>query len=154
MMKYRFLGLGLCALAAAVPFACNDRGSKKPDTTPDQPPFITVTPKAAATIRQIIAEQLQPPPKVYLRVRVVPGGRQGFMHKVDLDTVVSAEDQVCETAGVSVVTFKRQAEMLRGTQVDFGEENGKRGFKVENPNFTGEWAKKWLAALEKEKDIK
>jgi Fe-S cluster assembly iron-binding protein IscA len=43
---------------------------------------------------------------------------------------------------------------LKGTQVDFGEENGQQGFKVDNPNFKGESAKRWLAILEMEKDVK
>jgi iron-sulfur cluster assembly accessory protein len=157
--------LALCASAAVVLLGCNEnsnsepRGSSPPAPTvnpgaaPIKSPAITVTPKAAATIRQLIADQPSGS-KLYLRVRVVPGGCQGFMHKLDLDPDVSGEDQVCESAGVSVVTFKRQAEMLSGTQVDFGEENGKQGFKVDNPNFKGESAKRWLAVLEKEKDIK
>jgi len=120
-------------------------------------PVVTVTPKAAAMIKQHVAELRDEIPnggKLYLRVRVVPGGCQGFMHKLDLDLKVSAENQVCESGGVSVVTFRSQGEMLRGTEVDFGEENGKQGFKVENPNFKGEDAKKWLAVLEREKDVR
>lgn len=119
----------------------------------DEPPVVTLTPKAAAMIAQHTAE-LSPTSKVYLRVRVVPGGCQGYMHKLDLDAEVTAADHVGRSEGVSVVTFKRQIEMLRGSQIDFGEENGKQGFKVENPNFKGEGAKKWLTILERETDIK
>ena len=114
---------------------------------------MTVTPKAAAMIHQHAAE-LPKGSKVYLRLRVVPGGCQGFMHKLDLDADVSADDHVCESGGVSVVVFKRQLEMLRRAQVDFGDDDGKQGFKVENPNFKGEGARNWLAVLEGEKDIK
>ena len=117
------------------------------------PPAVTVTPKAAAMVHQYAAE-MPKGSKVYLRLRVVPGGCQGFMHKLDLDADVSADDHVCESAGVSVVVFKRQLEMLRRAQVDFGEVDGKRGFQVENPNFEGEGASKWLTVLEGEKDTK
>lgn len=127
--------------------------SPSPVPKSDVPPAVTVTPKAAAMIQQHTAE-LPKGSRLYLRVRVVPGGCQGFMHKLDLDSDVSADDHICESGGVGVVAFKRQLEMLRGTQVDFGEEDGKQGFKVENPNFKGEGAKKWLAVLEGEKDIK
>jgi iron-sulfur cluster assembly protein len=125
----------------------------KAAATADEAPLITVTPKAAATINQIIAEK-GPTAKPFLRVRVIPGGCQGFLHKLDLDLDTSSADHVCESRGVRVVLFKRQMEMLRGVEVDFGEENGQLGFKIENPNFKGESAKKWLALLEKEKDIK
>lgn len=118
-----------------------------------EPAAVTLTQKAAAVIRQYIAEQPQGS-KLYMRVRVVPGGCKGFMHKIDLDSDVSADDHVGESAGVSVIASKRQLKMLQGTQVDFAEENGEQGFKVENPNFKGEGAKKWLAVLDKQKDIK
>jgi iron-sulfur cluster assembly accessory protein len=117
-----------------------------------EPPLVTVTPKAARAINQNIAG-LPEGSKLYLRVRVVPGGCQGFMHKLDLDPAISDADRVWESEGISVVASARQVEMLRGTRVDFGEENGQQGFKIENPNFKGEATKKWLALLENEKDV-
>src|SRR5262249_46357729 len=119
----------------------------------DELPAISLTAKAAATLHTIIANQ-GGIGKCVLRVRVVPGGCQGFMHKLDLDPNTSSEDHLCESRGIKVAIFKRQFDMLRGTEIDFGQENGKEGFKVENPNFKGEWTKKWLALLEKEKDVK
>lgn len=166
MTRNRCLSLALCASAAAVLLGCTDRPTSEAPGSPPAPaesknsgaaavesPGVTVTPKAAATIRQLITDQ-PTAGRLYLRIRVVPGGCQGYLHKLDLDPGVSPEDQVCESAGVRVVTLKRQAEMLRGTRVDFGEEDGKRGFKVENPNFEGEAAKKWLAVLKKETEVK
>jgi Fe-S cluster assembly iron-binding protein IscA len=70
------------------------------------------------------------------------------MHKLDLDTAVNAEDHTFEASGVHVAILKRQVEMLRGAQVDFGRENDKEGFKVKNPNFEGEAAKRWLSVLQ------
>jgi len=118
-----------------------------------EPAAVTLTQKAAAMICQYIAEQPQGG-KLYMRVRVVPGGCQGYMHKIELDSDVSADDHVGKSAGVSVVAFKLQLKMLQGAQVDFVEENGEQGFKVENPNFKGEGARKWLAVLEEQKDMK
>jgi tetratricopeptide (TPR) repeat protein len=40
--------------------------------------------------------------------------------------------------------------MVHGSVVDYGQENGKQGFKVQNPNFEGEAAKKWLSLLNAE----
>jgi iron-sulfur cluster assembly accessory protein len=167
MKNFRFVGFTLCALTAILILGCNESpdgvqvksaapsvlATEKPVVKPSDPPLVRVTPKAAATIRDIVASQGVPGTQ-YLRLRVVPGGCQGFMHKLDLDPVVSPEDYTCESAGVKVVVFLRQKEMLRGADVDFGEVDGKQGFKIENPNFKGEAAKKWLAQLEKEKDVR
>lgn len=152
-------------LAASVLFSCqgclpSDADHPKPTVAPatipsprPDEPVVTVTPKAAAMVRQYAAGQ-PGGEKLYLRIRVVPGGCQGFMQKLDLDPDVSPADQIWESEGVRVVVFRRQVEMLRGAVVDFGDADGKQGFTVENPNFKGDWMKKWQSALESEKDVK
>lgn len=92
--------------------------------------------------------------KLYLRVRVVPGGCQGYLHKLDLDPKVTAEDYIFETDGITVVVFQRQAEMLRGSRVDYVEKEDQRGFTVDNLNFAGDWTGKWLSLLQQEQDVK
>jgi iron-sulfur cluster assembly protein len=119
----------------------------------DKLPAVSLTPEAAARVKAIMADADRTG-KCVLRLRVVPGGCQGFMHKLDLDLDTSAEDYLCESRGIKVALFKRQLGMLRGTEVDFVRRNDEEGFKVENPNFKGECAKKWLTLLEKEKDVK
>jgi iron-sulfur cluster assembly protein len=117
----------------------------------DEPPLVTVTPKAAAVIAQIIENVGKDGPtgKVYLRLRVLPGGCSGFLHKLDLDPVASTStDYVCESEGVKVVVWKSQVEMLRGVKVDHGEKGGQTGFIIVNPNLDGESVKKWLPKLE------
>jgi iron-sulfur cluster assembly protein len=165
MKVCHFVDFMFCTFALALLVGCSEspagvqakspasaaRPLEKPIVTTVQPPLVSVMPKAAARVKEIVAGQ-GVVETLYLRLRVVPGGCQGFMHKLDLDTVVSPEDYSCESAGVKVVVFQRQKEMLRGAEVDFGEVDGQHGFKVENPNFKGEAAKKWLAILEKEKD--
>jgi iron-sulfur cluster assembly protein len=162
MTALRFWAFSL--LITTFLIGCNE----SPDPRPKSPPlpsksagpisavsqqlFVSVTSKAAAAIRQIVLDQ-GVTEKCYLRLRVVPGGCQGFMHKLDLDRQVSPEDELCHSNGITVVVFRRQVEMFRGTQVDFGEVDGKEGFKIENPNFKADSAKKWLAALQAEKDI-
>ena len=121
-------------------------------TAPELEPVVTVTTAAAAAVREH-AQQF-PGETLYLRVRVVPGGCQGFMHKLDLDAAKSDEDVVGESGGVGVVVSARQVEMLRGTRVDFGEEKGNRGFIVDNPNFKGDAAKKSIDALTGQADTK
>jgi iron-sulfur cluster assembly protein len=171
MRTVRCQVLSLCVSAAAVvpgwgggaapglaaPPSPASSADQRPAATPDGRPVLTVKPKAAAEVRRIITEQQRQggvPEKIYLRVRVVPGGCQGFQHKLDLDPRVSREDLTFESGGVRVVVFKRQVEMLRGAEVDYVDAPDKRGFAITNPNFRGEAAKKWLPLLAMEKDVK
>jgi iron-sulfur cluster insertion protein len=119
----------------------------------EQPPLIALTPEAAMSVKRIIKELGVTDP-CHLRVRIVAGGCCGFLHKLDLDPVVSAEDHTFVSSGVPVVIWKRQIDMLRGTRVGYGVENGKAGFTVKNLNFEGEALKKWLPVLQKDKDAK
>lgn len=106
-------------------------------TKPDLTSLITVTPRAAAEVKRIMAEQAAggAEEKLYLRVRVVGGGCSGFQHKLDLDPTVNEKlDDTFETHGVGVVVDKRSALYLGGVTVDFHDDLNKRGFSVENPH--------------------
>ena len=159
MKVARFLSSALVASVSAMLLGCSEGADHEPakaasvaDARPSGDEFITVTPKAAAAIRRVLANEGNPK-NIYLRVRLVPGGCQGFLHKLDLDPDTTHQDQISESgAGVKVVVFRRQAAMLRGSQVDYGDIDGKKGFMIDNPNMKGESAAKWLAILEKEKD--
>jgi iron-sulfur cluster assembly accessory protein len=107
---------------------------------------VDLTPAAAKTLRGL-AKELDDPAAVRLRVRVVAGGCCGFLHKLDLDPEVTADDQVLEAGGFAVVVWKRQVEMLRGTRIDYGRDGDRTGFIVKSPNLEGEAAKKWLSLL-------
>jgi len=112
----------------------------------DHVPVVALSPKAAKTVAQLMAQQTMTP--LYLRVRVVNGGCVGFQHKLDLDPEVSAaEDHIFNSAGIKVAIWKRQVEMLRGVQIDYIEDAERQGFSIKNPNFEGEAVKKWLPVL-------
>ena len=99
---------------------------------------INLTEKAAAKVKQIIADEQakgSAPEKIYLRVRVVGGGCSGFQHKLDLDPNMNPKlDDVFEMHGVSIVVDKRSAMYLGGVQVDYHDELHRSGFSVSNPN--------------------
>jgi iron-sulfur cluster assembly protein len=104
--------------------------------------------KVSEIIRQGQADGSLPKERLYLRVRVVAGGCQGFLHKIDLDPAVGPRDHVVSAGDVSAVVFADQAEMLRGTRIDYIDTGKEVGFTVKNPNFEGEAVKKWLPVLE------
>jgi len=105
---------------------------------------ITVTEKAAAEVKRIIAEQQAGgnlPEKIYLRLRVVGGGCSGFQHKLDLDMDTAERpavnpklDDVFEVHGVPVVIDRRSLMYLAGATVDFHDDLNRRGFSITNPN--------------------
>jgi iron-sulfur cluster assembly accessory protein len=165
MTACRSLRWTLFASVAALGFGCDAR--PVPDTprvrpeTPQairrsepkvgEPPLVTVTPKAAAVITALVASVRQDgvTGPLYLRLRVLPGGCCGFLHKLDLDPVAAPPmDRVCESEAVKVVVWASQVEMLRGATVDHGEKDGRTGFIIVNPNLDGEAVKKWLPKLE------
>ena len=143
---------GLCTLSTLLIVLGCDRsvpppGSQSFPEVKQEASLIIVTPKAAATIKRVQDEE-EPGQTMYLRLRVTPGGCQGYQHKLDLVTDISPKtDLVFESNGVKVVLEKRQREMLQGSRIDYGVKDDQEGFMVENPNFEGEGAIKWLSEL-------
>jgi Fe-S cluster assembly iron-binding protein IscA len=63
---------------------------------------------------------------------------------LDIDTnPPSSADYAFVSGGLRVVVLKRQVDMFRGAEIDYGEKDGRQGFLVNNPNFEGELLKKW-----------
>ncbi len=125
----------------------------KSELTVNGQSLVTVTPNAASTLHQIIKDK-GVTGTWHLRLQVIPGGCCGFRHKLDLDSgAPSASDYTFESGGIKVVILKRQVEMLRGSQVDYGREHEEDGFLIKSPNFEGESLKKWLPVLAAEKRI-
>jgi iron-sulfur cluster assembly protein len=101
---------------------------------------ITITEKAAAEVKRIIADQSAEgnAEKIYLRLRVVGGGCSGFQNKLDLDPVVNAKlDEVSEQHGVPIVVDKRSMMYLTNVTVDFHDDLNRRGFSINNPAAKG-----------------
>ena len=107
------------------------------EATPKAAPVV-VTEKAAAKVRQIIAEQQPvngvPAEKLNLRVRVVGGGCSGFQNKLDLDPQINEKlDEVYTFHGIQVVVDKRSLMYLEGAVVDYHDELHRQGFSITNP---------------------
>jgi len=83
---------------------------------------ITITEKAAAEVKKIVAEQLagpDAPPEVFLRMSVKGGGCSGFQHKLDLDKEMNPKlDERFEQHGVAIVIDRRSLMYLNDVVVD------------------------------------
>jgi iron-sulfur cluster assembly protein len=92
---------------------------------------ITLSEKAAAKIRALLAEQDKP--EGGLRVKVVGGGCSGLQYKMDLD-MERPGDKVFGTADAKVLVDRKSFLYLNGTELDYNEGLMQSGFNLHNPN--------------------
>lgn len=96
--------------------------------------MVTVTPAAAAKIKDIMAhEGIQ---DQGLRVRVMGGGCSGYQYHLAFDTPHEG-DQVVEQDGVTVVIDPKSLLFLAGSEIDFHDGLNASGFEIKNPNAKG-----------------
>ena len=95
--------------------------------------MITVTPNAAAKIKQLMAEEPEGDVNV-LRVAIQGGGCSGFQYALGFDRGPQDGDNEIETHGVRVVVDPFSAPYLAGSEIDFVDALMGAGFAINNPN--------------------
>ena len=99
--------------------------------------MVTFTDRAASKLRDIIAMQNRS--ACSLRIALVPthcmDGR-GYTYRLALVEFPSGNDNVFEDNGVKVCVDPASSKYLNGTELDYAENVGEAGFKVNNPNIT------------------
>jgi len=95
--------------------------------------LLTLTPVAAAKIKELMAEEPDADTTV-LRVAIQGGGCSGFQYGLGFDSGAAAGDLELELEGVAVVVDPLSAPHLRGATIDFMNGLQESGFKIENPN--------------------
>ncbi len=93
---------------------------------------ITLSPNAAAKIRNLVAAQSDPS-TFGLRVKVVGGGCSGLQYKMDLD-VERPGDKVFGEPDARVIVDRKSFLYLNGTELDYNEGLMQSGFSLHNPN--------------------
>ena len=94
---------------------------------------ISITPVAAAKIRELIAEE-DDARSLVLRVAIQGGGCSGFQYGLGFDSGSAEGDVELEVEGVRVVVDPFSAPYLTGSTIDFLSTISESGFKIENPN--------------------
>ena len=94
---------------------------------------ITLTDRAAARIREILAKQ---PGKTALRVAVNGGGCSGFQYDFQLAEGPEPDDLVIEHAGVRALVDSVSQDFLNGAEIDFVDDLMGQSFRIKNPNAT------------------
>ena len=100
--------------------------------TPAQP-VVSLTPVAAAKIKELMAEEADSDSLV-LRVAIQGGGCSGFQYGLGFDSGAAEGDFELDLEGIPVVVDPFSAPYLRGTTIDFLNTIQESGFKIDNPN--------------------
>ncbi|MDG6983898.1 MAG: iron-sulfur cluster assembly accessory protein [Nitrososphaerota archaeon] len=99
-------------------------------------PLVMFTPLARQKLVEVLEEEKAT--ESFLKIEVYQGGgcacSGGFRYALSLEKAPAETDIVEEVGGLKVVAAKADAEMLRGSKIDFIESLQKTGFKIENPN--------------------
>jgi iron-sulfur cluster assembly protein len=99
-------------------------------------PLVMFTPLAREKIGEVL--EAENATDSYLKVEVYQGGgcacSGGFRYALSLEKTPSESDVVEDVSGLKVLAAKGDAEMLRGSKIDFVQSLQKTGFKIENPN--------------------
>jgi iron-sulfur cluster assembly accessory protein len=97
--------------------------------------MVTVTDKAAAKIRELMAEEPEGEISV-LRVAVQGGGCSGFQYALGFDRGPQDGDNEIVMNGVRIVIDPLSAPYLAGSEIDFVDALMGAGFAINNPNVT------------------
>jgi len=101
------------------------------DIAPNTP--LRLSEAAARRINKVVADEKNP--KLMVRLEVAGGGCSGYQYKIGFsDAFNAAEDIVIERSGAKLVVDKTSLDLLKGSEVDYGENLMEAGFKVNNPN--------------------
>ncbi len=103
-------------------------------------PLVNFTPLARQRLGQVL--ETENATGSYLRIEVFQGGgcacSGGYRYALSLEEKPSQADVVEEVGGLKIMAGKADAELIRGSKIDFIESLQRTGFKIENPNVHAE----------------
>jgi len=93
---------------------------------------LSLTEAAARRINKVVADEKNP--DLMVRLEVAGGGCSGFQYKFGFDSKFDpAEDVLVSRDGAKLVVDKTSLDLLKGSEVDYGENLMEAGFHVKNP---------------------
>jgi iron-sulfur cluster assembly protein len=103
-------------------------------------PIVKFTPLAKEKLSEALKEQTEG--GSYLRIDVYASGgcacSGGYTYGMQLAEKPRGNDIVEEVDDFKIVTDKNNADILRGSKIDFIDTMQRQGFKIENPNVQGQ----------------
>src|ERR1700722_20024085 len=96
---------------------------------------LQISEAAARRINKVVQDEKNP--ALMVRLEVLGGGCSGYQYKFGFDAKFdAAEDVLVQRDGAKLVVDKTSLELLKGSEVDYGESLMEAGFKIINPNAT------------------
>jgi len=103
-------------------------------------PLVNFTPLARQRLGEVL--ETEKATDSFLRIEVYQGGgcacSGGYRYALSLEAQPGQFDIVEEVGGLKVVAGKTEADLIRGSKIDFVESLQRTGFKIENPNVQAE----------------
>jgi len=98
--------------------------------------LLNITPVAMDKLNEVLAQEKAT--DAYLRIEVYQGGgcacSGGYRYGLSLDKEPRVSDVVEKIGGLNVVAERADAEVIRGSTLDYFDTLQRSGFKIENPN--------------------
>ena len=111
-----------------------DTAVQPPRTRRPRPKVVTLTERAAARVKEIMAKGEKP--YVGLRVGVKNGGCAGQEYLMEYAEAANPLDEVVEDKGVTILVDPKAVLFLIGTEIDFEVTRIASKFVFRNPNET------------------
>ncbi len=103
-------------------------------------PLVDITPIAREKLSEVL--QREGAADQFLRIQVYAGGgcacSGGYRYALSLEKAASPVDFVEEVGGLKIMVDRSNADLIRGSKIDYFESVQRSGFKIENPNVHAE----------------
>ena len=103
-------------------------------------PLLNITPLAMGKLTEALAQEKAT--DSYLRIEVLQGGgcacSGGYRYALSLDKEARVSDLVEKVGALNIAVERADAEVIRGSTLDYFENVQRSGFKIQNPNVEAE----------------
>lgn len=103
-------------------------------------PLVTLTPVAKEKLTEVMTSERAG--SSFLKIGVFQGGgcacSGGYRYSLSLEEKAGMSDLVEDVDGLKILVEKDDADIIRGSKIDFVESLQRTGFKIENPNVHAE----------------
>ncbi len=96
--------------------------------------LISMSPTAAAQLKELIGQQENASEQLGLRVFVYPGGCSGMSYGMAFEDQPAEDDYTIVVEGVKLYVDEMSASYVGGAQIDYEDSLMGGGFRILNPN--------------------
>ncbi len=96
--------------------------------------LISMSPAAAAQLRELIGQQEDASPDLGLRVFVYPGGCSGMSYGMAFEDQPAEDDMTIVVEGLKLYVDEMSSQYIAGSQIDYEDSLMGGGFRILNPN--------------------